>query len=103
MKPTDARTRRISAKAWDAAFAYVAERRGLTVDKAAAMRIEGACVGAVVEPTSREPVPGVALELRVSGPAGELRYRITVGKPTVEDAIAASLDYVVGFAMAISK
>jgi hypothetical protein len=90
----------VSGDAWSAAFSYAARKRRLAVNRAAAVRISGACIWAVVEATRREPVPGVLLEIKVTGPTGTLRYRFGMGKPTVEDAVGAAMDFVVGFAQA---
>ena len=91
----------LTPKAWDAAFAYVAHKRRLVIDKDAPIRIRGACVAAVLDPTPKEPKRGVELEVRVESPTGIFRLRFGTGKPTIEDAIGASLDRVVGFALHI--
>lgn len=88
----------IGRKAWDAAFAYVVRKHGLVIEKDAPIRIAGACVAAVLEPTRREPKRGVVLEVRVQSPTGTFRLRFGTGKPTIEDAIGASLDRLVSFA-----
>ena len=84
----------ISAKAWDAAFLYLARKRNWVVDAHAPIRISGACVGAVLEPSPDEPYRGVCVEVRVASPQGTLLYRFSVAKPAIEDAIGASLDWV---------
>ena len=58
-------------------------------------------MGAVIDPSPREPVPGVLLELRVKSPTGTLRYRVGMGKASVEDAMGAALDLVLGFARSL--
>jgi hypothetical protein len=92
---------RVASAAWNAAFSYVVRRRKLDVDRAASIRIGGACVWAVVDGSRAEPVPGVLLEMRVESPTGILRYRFGMGKPTVEDAVGAAIDFIVGFAQAV--
>lgn len=89
----------ITEKAWNAAFSFVARKRGLVVDKSAPMKVSGACVGAVIEPTVKEPKRGVALEVRIDGPTGPLFFRFGTGKATIEDAIGASLERLLAFAL----
>jgi len=96
-------SRPITAKAWNAAFVHVARKRRLVVDKDAPIRLRGACVAGVLAPTAREPKLGVALEVRVKSPTGVLRLRFGIGKATIEDAIGASLDRIMGFALAIGR
>jgi hypothetical protein len=91
---------RVTASAWRAALRYAFRKHHLELVAGAPIRFEGACIVAVVEPTRQEPVPGVLLEMRVTGPDGQLRYRFGMGKPTVEDAVGAAADFIVGFAMA---
>lgn len=93
----------ITSKAWDAAFAYVARKHGLVIDRNAPIRITGACVAAVLEPTRKDPRRGVVLEARVESPAGTFRVRFGTGKPTIEDAIGASLDRLVAFARNVGR
>jgi hypothetical protein len=90
--------RPIRGAAWAAAFRQVAARQGLQVTPDADVRLEGACVAAVVDPTIEEPVAGVLLELRVESPAGTLLYRVSMGKASVEDAMGAALELVMVFA-----
>jgi hypothetical protein len=92
---------RISGRAWEAAFRHVAQGQGLRVDEGAPLRIEGRCVAAVVDVSEREPVPGVLLEVRVISAQGILRHRVAVGKPTVEEAMAAALDFLLRFARSV--
>ncbi|HEY0714833.1 MAG TPA: hypothetical protein VGF45_19285 [Polyangia bacterium] len=87
----------ISAKAWAAAFRVAATKAALTVSPAASIEVSGGCVGAVIDPSPSEPVPGVLLELRMKGATGTLLYRVGVGKPTVEDAMGAALELVLRF------
>jgi hypothetical protein len=89
--------RSIRPQAWAIAFAHVAKTAGLVVSPEAAVQMSGGCVGAVIDPSAREPVPGVLLELRVKSPSGTLLYRIAMGKPTVEDAMGAALDVALQF------
>jgi hypothetical protein len=96
-------SRPIGSRSWTVAFREVARRQGLIIRDASSVRIQGACVGAVVDPSSREPVPGVLLELRVSSPTGTLLYRVGVGKATVEDAMGAALELVVRFARTVGN
>jgi hypothetical protein len=93
----------ISPAAFDAAFRYVAKRRGLKVLPGAPIRLAGKCVWAVVDGTEAEPVPGVLLEVRVESATGVLRYRFGMGKPAVEDAVGAAVDFILGFAMAVRE
>jgi hypothetical protein len=98
-----ATARPIRRRAWDAAFAYVAKAHGLTIDHRAPVRIRGVCIAAVVEPSVGDPNRGVVLELRIESPRGRFWYRFGMGKPTLEDAIGASLDWAVGFARTINR
>lgn len=82
----------ITTPAWDAAFAYVAEKHGLAVDARAPMRMRGACVGAVTEVSPRHPVLGVVMEMRLDSPTGAFRWRYSRGNPTLEGAVGASLE-----------
>lgn len=93
----------ITAKAWDAAFAYAAKKRGLVVDKTAPIRVRGACVGAVLERIRGQSKPGVALEVRIESPTGVFRVRFTMGKATIEDAVGASMDRLLGFAVNVGR
>jgi hypothetical protein len=93
--------RPITMRAWDAAIRQVARRQGLTLSMNAEVRLEGACVAAVIDSTEREPVAGVLLEVRLKSPGGVLLYRLGVGKATVEDAIGAALDVVVRFSRSL--
>lgn len=102
-KSVTADAKPIQPQAWDAAFRLVAKLRGLVIDKDAPIRIQGACVGAVIEPTMDSPYRGVCIEVRITSPTGTMLYRYSVGKPTIEDAIAASLDWVVNYAKAINQ
>lgn len=95
--------KRVGKGAWEAAFRRVVQRQGLVSDPKAPIRIYGACVWAVIDPTADEPVPGVVLEIRMKSPYGLLRYRLALGKATVEDAIGASLDYLISFGRQFSK
>jgi hypothetical protein len=88
----------ISPTVWKAAFEYSTTKRKVSVDGQASVRIRGACVWAVIEPSKAEPVPGVLIEVRIESPSGTLRYRFGMGKPTVEDAVGAALDFIIGFA-----
>jgi hypothetical protein len=96
-------SRPIRRRAWDAAFAYVARKHGLTVDRRAPVRVRGACVAAVIEPSLEEPNRGVVMEIRIDSPSGPFRYRFGMGKPTLEDAVGASLDWAVSFAMTVNR
>ena len=82
----------ITRKAWDAAFAYVAKKHGLLVDRAAPMRMRGACVGAVTETSPTRPVLGVVMEVRLDSPTGAFKWRYTRGNPTLEGAVGASVE-----------
>jgi hypothetical protein len=55
----------------------------------------------VVDRSAEEPVPGVLVELRIKSPTGVLLYRVSMGKPTVEDAMGAALDLVLRFSRAL--
>jgi hypothetical protein len=98
----DGGARSLGSKAWRAAMEVVASKRGLVLDDRAAVRIEGRCLRANLAKTSdgKEP-PGVLLELRMDSPKGVLRVRLAVGKPTVEEAMGAALDWVTGFALRV--
>jgi hypothetical protein len=84
----------VTAKAWDEAFRIIARKRNWVIDPKAPIRVSGACVGAVLEPSSEEPFRGVCIEVRVASPTGNLLYRFSVAKPTIEDAVGAALDWV---------
>jgi hypothetical protein len=101
--PLSRSARAITPRAWREAFKYVAKQRGLVIDPRAPMRIQGACLGAVLDPGLDEPNRGVVLEVRIESPSGRFLYRFGMGKPTIEDAIGASLDWAVGFAMQANK
>lgn len=103
IKPVGHSAHQITERAWSAAFAYVAKRNGLTIDRQAPMRIRGICLGAVLDPSIDEPNRGVVLELRIDSPSGPFLYRFGVGKPTIEDAIGASLDTAVGLARSLKS
>jgi hypothetical protein len=89
--------RSITSRAWGSAMRLVADKQGIHLSPDASVRLEGACVAAVVDATNQEPVPGVLLELRVKSPTGILLYRVAVGKATVEDAMGAALELVLSF------
>jgi hypothetical protein len=101
--PVARSARAITPRAWRAAFTYIAKQRGLVVDQKAPIRIQGACLAAILDPGLDEPNRGVVLELLIASPTGPFRYRFGMGKPTIEDAIGASLDWAVGFAMVQAK
>jgi hypothetical protein len=100
----DVGARSVTAKAWRAAMEVVAGKRGLVIDQRAAVRIRGVCVHATLERTrdGLEP-PGVLVELRLESPNGALLMRVGVGKPTIEEAMGAMLDWVVGFALRVHQ
>lgn len=98
--PVGPSARPITSRAWDAAFEHVAQAQGLTVDPKAPIRIRGACIAAVMNPTVSDPNRGVLMEIRIDSPAGPFRYRFGMGKPTLEDAVGASLEWAIGFARA---
>lgn len=101
--PVSPSARPIRAPAWDAAFAYIAKKYALAIDRRASVRIRGACVAAVVDPSRDEPNRGVVLELRIQSPTGVFWYRFGMGKPTLEDAIGASLEWAIGFARTVNR
>ena len=84
----------VTARAWDEAFRIIARKRNWVVDPKAPIRVSGACVGAVLDPSREEPCRGVCIEVRVASPTGILLYRFSVAKPTIEDAVGATLDWV---------
>ena len=84
----------VTAKAWDEAFRIIARKRNWLPDPKAPIRISGACVGAVLEPSREEPYRGICIEVKVTSPTGTLLYRFSVAKPTIEDAVGAALDWV---------
>jgi hypothetical protein len=81
----------------------VAKKQGLVVDKNAPMRVRGACVDAVAVPNMQQPNPGVKLEIRVESPTGVLKWRYSLGKPTLETAVGASVDLALLFAQEINQ
>lgn len=101
--PMSPSARPIRRRAWDAAFAYVAKKYGVIIDPRASVRVRGACIAAVVDPSVEEPNRGVVLELRIESPTGRFWYRFGMGKPSLEDAIGASLDWAIGFAQTINR
>jgi hypothetical protein len=98
-----ASAREIRSRAWDATIRQVARKHGLRVTAAADVRVEGACVAAVVDPTPEEPVPGVMIEVRLRSPHGTALYRVAVGKGTVEDAMGAALDLAIAFGLGVGE
>jgi len=84
----------VTAKAWDEAFRIITRKRNWVIDPKAPIRVSGACVGAVLEPSREEPFRGVCIEVRVASPSGYLLYRFSVAKPAIEDAVGAALDWV---------
>lgn len=103
IKPVGKSARQITERAWAAAFTYVARQNGWTIDKKAPIRVRGVCLGAVLDPGLDEPNRGVVLELRVDSPSGPFLYRFGMGKPTIEDAIGASLDWALRFAALVNQ
>lgn len=103
IKPLTDDAKPIRAQAWDAAMAYIAKARGWAIDKRAPIRVEGACVGAVLEPSLSEPFRGVCIEVKVHSPGGVFLYRYSVGKAEIEDAIGAALDWVLCSAMNVNQ
>ena len=95
--------RAISSRAWRLAFDLVARQRGLVVDGGATIRVSGACVAANLQPSEERGPPGVVVELLVESPTGPLRYRLSVGKPSVEEAMGALLDWALSFAMRVNQ
>jgi hypothetical protein len=93
----------VTRQGWAAAFAYVAKKQRLVVDKNAPMRVRGACVDAVAVPNMQQPNPGVKLEIRVESPTGVLKWRYSLGKPTLETAVGASVDLALLFAQEINQ
>ncbi len=90
--PVGKSCKEITKRAWDAAFAYVAKKHGLLVDRMAPMRMRGACVGAVTEITSERPILGVVMEVRLDSPTGAFKWRYSRGNPTLEGAVGASVE-----------
>jgi hypothetical protein len=103
IEPVAPRAKAVTRKAWRTAFEYVARKYGLVIDQRAPIRLRGACVAAVTDPNVEEPNRGVVLELRMQGPRGRFWYRFGMGKPTLEDAVGASLDWAIGFARTINR
>ena len=103
MRPVGDAAGAISAKAWRMAFEVVARKRGLVVDDGASIRVEGACVAANLLPSKERPAPMVGLELKYVGSSGTLLHRVALPKPTVEEAMAATLDFSLGFALRVHQ
>ena len=78
--PVSASARPIGPRAWDAAFAYVAKKYGLTIDRRAPVRVRGACIAAVVDPSVAEPNRGVVLEVRIESPTGPVLVPVRNGQ-----------------------
>jgi len=96
--PSGASARPITRRAWDAAFDYAAKKQGLVVDPNAPLKIRATCVAAIFDTNPDQPNRGVVLEFRVLSPTGRFLYRFGVGKPTVADAVGASLDTAISLA-----
>lgn len=103
IKPVGKSARQITERAWTAAFRYVAKKNGWVIDSKAPIRVRGVCLGAVLDPGIDEPNRGVVLELRIESPSGPFLYRFGMGKPTIEDATGASLDWALRFAFLVNK
>lgn len=88
---------------WDQAFHSLAGRHRWKVEPSAPIRIKGACVGAVVSPSDREPHPGVCIELQVASPTGTLLFRYAIAKPTVEEAVKEALAWTLGCARVMDQ
>jgi hypothetical protein len=101
IRPSHPSARPIASQAWASAFRIAAAASGLEEDSGAPVQVEGGCVAAVVDRSAEEPVPGVLIELRIKSPTGVLLYRVSMGKPTVEDAMGAALDLVLRFSRAL--
>ena len=86
-------TQGIRDAAWVKAMQLVARHMNLKVVPKAAIRIEGACVDATLAPSDESPLPGVVLELRIHSTTGTMLYRYSLGKPSIGDAIGASLEW----------
>ena len=93
----------VTAKAWDEAFRLIARKRHWVIDPKAPIRVSGACVGAVLEPSQAEPRRGVCIEVRVASPTGTLLYRFSLAKPTIADAVGAALDWVLCCAASLGQ
>lgn len=93
----------VTAKAWDEAFRVIARKRNWIIDSRAPIRVRGACVGAVMNPSLDEPYRGVCIEVQVASPSGNLLYRFSVAKPTIEDAVGAALDWVLCCAASLDQ
>jgi hypothetical protein len=93
----------VSPKAWEAALAMVAKGRGVTIDSKAPVRLKGACVHANLLASKDLGPAGVLVELRFDGPSGPLRLRLGAGKPSIEEAMAATLDRALGFALRLKQ
>lgn len=93
----------IPASAWDGAFQALARQGRWKVDPSAPIRIKGACVGAVLSPSAREPERGVCLELQVASPTGTLLFRYAVAKPGVEEAVKEALAWTLGCARVMDQ
>ena len=99
IKPVTPDAAPVTARAWDEAFRFLAKRHHWILDPKAPLRLSGACVGAVLEPTPGQPYVGVCIEIRLASPTGTLLYRFSVAKPAIEDAVGAALDWVLCCAM----
>lgn len=103
IRATVPETRGIRGAAWEKAMQLVARHMNLKVVPKAAIRIEGACVDATLAPTEESPIPGVTLELKIHGATGTMVYRYSLGKPTIGDAIGASLEWCLTVARNMGK
>lgn len=85
--------------AWSTAFRAAAKARGLTLNPKAAVKFEAGLVSLTED--LQQNLFGLVLEARITGPGGEFLYRFQFAKPRLGDAMTGSLDWILGYAMAL--
>jgi hypothetical protein len=93
----------LPSRAWRAALEVVARRRGIVIDDKAPVRVKGACVHANLSANKEMGPAGVLVELRFDSRKGPLLFRLGVGKPSIEEAMGALLDWALGFALRVHQ
>jgi hypothetical protein len=82
---------KVPDRLWEEAFLALARKRGWKEDPKAPIQIKGACVGAVLVPSAREPEVGVCLEVQVTSPSGTLLFRYAIAQPSIQEAVRRAI------------
>ena len=92
----DAGSLAITPKAWALAFKIAAKAHKVILDDSAPVKVEGACVLAILRPGDDAPRAGVVLELRATDSNGGLfLFRFNQGKDAgIQAAILGAADYI---------